>query len=74
MINDPAYKATPVTTFSQFVEKWQKVVMAQHECSTQAADRSRLRVHLLPVLGDIQLKDFNAQLLQSFVAQCRSEC
>jgi hypothetical protein len=29
VINDPAYKATPVTTFSQFVEKWQKAVMAQ---------------------------------------------
>ena len=68
-INDPTYKAMPTIAFRDFADKWQKVVLAQHDPSTQKADRSRLRVHLIPVLGDTQLKDFNVQLLQSFVAR-----
>jgi integrase len=70
-INDPSYKATPTITFREFSEKWKKVVLIQHDNSTQKADRSRLRVHLLPELGDMQLRDLNVQLLQGFVARCK---
>ena len=68
-INDPTYKATPTITFRNFAEKWQQAVLTQHDRSTQAADRSRLRRHLVPFFGEVALKDFNPQRLQSFISK-----
>lgn len=71
-INDPSYRAAPTISFRAFADKWQKTVLVQHDPSTQKADRSRLRVHLLPVLGDVELRDFNAQRLQDFIAHSKA--
>jgi integrase len=71
-INDPSYKATPTITFASFAEKWQQTVLSQHDKSTQAADRSRLRRHLVPYFGNVQLKDFNSQRIQKFISECKA--
>jgi integrase len=71
-INDPSYKATPTITFRNFAQKWTDTVLAQHDKSTQSADRSRLRKHLLPALGDVMLKDFNPQRLQAFISRVKA--
>ncbi len=71
-INDPTYRAASTILFRDFAEKWQKTVLAQHDTSTQKADRSRLRVHLIPALGDTMLMDINAQRLQDFIAHSTS--
>jgi len=68
-INDPTYTATPTITFRNFAQEWTETVLAQHDKSTQAGDRSRPKLHLLPVLGDVMLKDFNTQRLQAFISQ-----
>ena len=68
-INDPTYKATPTITFRSFAERWQQTVLTQHDRSTQAADRSRLRRHLVPFFGEVALKDFDSQRLQSFISK-----
>ena len=48
-------------------------MLAQHDKSTQSADRSRLKQHLLPALGDVMLKDINAQRLQTFIARFKGK-
>jgi integrase len=70
--NDPSYKATPTIIFRNFAQKWTETVLAQHDKSTQSADKSRLRKHLLPALGDVMLKDFNAQRLQAFISSIKA--
>lgn len=67
-INSLCYKPRPTATFRQFAERWQKDVLTQHKRSTQSADRSRLKTHLIPDLGEFCMKDISRELLQRFVA------
>src|ERR1017187_6287813 len=69
-INDPSYRARPTALFREFAEKWQRIVLTQHKSSTQAAMRGQIRYHLIPVFGDVQLKDMNGMLVQGFVSSC----
>ena len=69
-INDPSYRARPTALFCEFAEKWQRIVLTQHKPSTQAAMRSQIRCHLMPVFGNVQLKDMNGMLIQRFVSSC----
>jgi hypothetical protein len=69
-INDPSYRGRPTALFREFAEKWQRIVLTQHKSSTQAAMRGQIRCHLIPVFGDVQLKDMNGMLVQRFVSSC----
>ena len=68
-VNSLTYRARPTATFREFATKWQNTVLTQHKPSTQTADRSRIRKHLLPVFGNVCLKDVSAEMVQSFVAR-----
>ncbi len=68
-VNSLHYKPRPTANFREFAEKWQRDVLSQHKRSTQAADKSRLRKHLIPDLGDWYMKDINREVLQNFVAR-----
>ena len=47
-------------------------MLTQHKPSTQTADKSRIRTHLLPVFGNVCLKDLSAEIVQSFIAHRRA--
>jgi integrase len=68
-VNSLSYKPRPTATFREFSARWQTDVLSQHKRSTQAADKSRLRKHLIPELGDRCMKDITREVLQSFVAR-----
>jgi integrase len=67
-VNSLTYRARPTATFREFATKWENTVLTQHKPSTQTADRSRIRTHLLPVFGNVCLKDVSAEMVQSFIA------
>lgn len=68
-VNSLVYKPRPTATFREFADKWQRDVLSQHRRSTQAADKSRLRCHLLPHFGELCMKDITRERVQQFVAQ-----
>jgi integrase len=68
-VNSLTYKPRPTATFEEFATKWQRDVLSQHKRSTQSADRSRLRKHLMPELGARCMKDINREIVQSMVAK-----
>jgi integrase len=67
-INDPAYRARPVATFGQFAERWESSVLIQHKPSTQASMRSHVKKYLVPVFGDLALRDLQPENVQRFIA------
>ena len=69
-VNNIAYRPRPVAKFSEFADKWQRLVLPNLKPSTQPPIRSQLRKHLVPVLGEVAMKDLTAELVQSFVADC----
>ncbi|MGB9267313.1 MAG: hypothetical protein WCB56_17875, partial [Terriglobales bacterium] len=71
-VNSLTYRARPTATFRDFATKWQNIVLTQHKPSTQTADKSRIRTHLLPVFGNVCLKDLSAEIVQSFIAHRRA--
>jgi hypothetical protein len=56
-INDPSYRARPVSSFELFAERWQNIVLVQHKPSTQSTIRSHIRKYLTPHFGQLQLRD-----------------
>jgi integrase len=70
-VNSLTYQPRPTATFAEFAEKWQRDVMSQHKRSTQSADRSRLKAHLIPELGEMCMKDITREVLQTLVARKR---
>ena len=68
-VNSLTYKPRPTATFADFALKWQRDVLSQHKRSTQSADRSRLKLHLIPELGDRCMKDITREIVQSMVAR-----
>jgi integrase len=70
-VNSLAYRARPTATYREFATKWQNTVLTQHKPSTQTADRSRIRTHLLPAFGDVAIKDISGEMLQSFIARLK---
>jgi len=68
-VNSLTYKPRPTATFSEFAKKWQTDVLSQHKRSTQSADKSRLRKHLVPELGQMCMKDVTREVLQALVAR-----
>src|ERR1035437_175620 len=68
-VNSLTYKPRPTASFREFAAKWQRDVLTQHKRSTQSGDRSSIKKHLIPELGDKCMKDVNRELLQSMVAR-----
>ena len=68
-VNSLDYQPRPTATFREFAMKWEKNVLSQLKPSTQSADRSRIKKHLIPDLGETSMKDLTSQRLQAFIAQ-----
>ena len=68
-VNSLTYKPRPTATFREFAQKWQKDVLTQFKPSTGPADRSRIKMHLLPEFGDLCMKDVPAQPIQAMIAR-----
>ena len=68
-VNSLTYQPRPTTTFCEFAAKWQKDVLTQFKPSTGPADRSRIKLHLLPNFGEMCMKDISAQHIQSMIAK-----
>jgi len=67
-VNSLTYQPRPTATFREFAVKWQRDVLSLHKRSTGSADRSRLRKHLTPELGELCMKDVTAQRVQGLIA------
>lgn len=67
-VNSLTYKPRPIATFREFAAKWQKDVLTQFKPSTGPADRSRIKMHLLPQFGDLCMKNVTAQHIQAMIA------
>ena len=67
-INDPSYRARPVSSFELFAERWQNIVLVQHKPSTQSTIRSHIRKYLTPHFGPYQLRDIQPETIQRFIA------
>jgi integrase len=63
------YQPRPTATFAEFAKKWQKDVLSQHKRSTQSADKSRIRKHLIPELSELCMKDITRERIQSLIAE-----
>ena len=70
-INNVSYRPRPVATFSEFADKWQRLVLPNLKPSSRPPIESQLRKHLVPALKGVALRDFTGELLQSFVAGCK---
>jgi integrase len=68
-INALTYRARPTATFREFATKWQKDVLTQLKPSTGPADRSRIKMHLIPEFGDQCMKDISTQHIQAMIAR-----
>ena len=68
-VNSLTYQPRPTATFREFAAKWQKDVLTQFKPSTGPADRSRIKMHLLPQFGDLCMKDISAQQIQNMIAR-----
>lgn len=72
-VNSLTYKPRPAATFADFAQRWERDVLSQHQRSTGAADRSRLRCHLIPALGEIRMRDINSQLVQQRIIAAKRD-
>jgi integrase len=59
-------------TLDSFVKEWRTNVAVNLKGSTTRAAESHLRAHILPKLGSQPLTEFNAKVVQSFVAYLAS--
>jgi integrase len=72
VVNDPRYGARPTATFTEFVARWEAVVVPQFKPSFQASVRSHLRLHLVPFFGSRQLKEVHPEMVQGFVSHAKA--
>ncbi len=68
-INSLNYQPRPTANFREFATKWQNDVLSQLKPSTRSADKSRIRKHLIPELGDTCMKDITAHRVQAMIAR-----
>lgn len=70
-VNSLTYKPRPATTFEEFAHRWERDVLSQLKRSTISTERSRLRNHILPALGHLQVREINTQLIQQFLVAAK---
>jgi integrase len=68
-VNDPAYRPGRIATLGEFVQHWKSEVLSQSKPSTIKAANSHLRVHILPVLGNLRLEQIGGEVQQTFVSR-----
>lgn len=72
-INSLDYLPGKVATLDEFAVLWARDILPLQKPSSQAVERSHLKKHLLPALGQLKLEVIQPQLAQSFVRQLSSE-
>lgn len=70
-INSISYRPPTEGTFAKFAEQWERDVLSQQAFSTQTTEASRIRRHLVPVFGDLQVRELEPALVQKFVASSK---
>ena len=66
-INGLDYRATRISTFGEFVERWKMEVLTKQQPSSARAVRSHLRCYIIPNLGNFRLDQFGVENQQSFI-------
>jgi len=66
-INGLDYRATRISTFGEFVERWKIDVLTKQQPSSARAVRSHLRCYIIPDLGKFRLDQFSVENQQSFI-------
>lgn len=67
-INSLSYRPCVESIFNRFAELWVRDVLSQKKFSTRTTESSRIKNHLVPAFGDMEVKDINPALVQQFVA------
>jgi integrase len=68
-INGLDYRATRISTFEEFVERWKMEVLTKQESSSVRAVRSHLKCYIVPQLGKLRLEQFGVENQQTFVTR-----
>jgi integrase len=68
-VNDPGYRPSVALTFGEFLERWMQKELLNFKPSTAATFRSQIRLHLIPLLGDAQMSEINAERIQGAIQQ-----
>jgi len=67
-INSVNYRPHPTATFTEFVLRWENIVLTQHKPSTQATIRSQIRKYFVPFFGTYQMRAIQTEDLQRFLS------
>jgi integrase len=67
-VNSLTYEARPSCTFAEFASLWQRACLSCLKPSTAINYRCHLNKHLVPVFGQLLLRNLNAQAVQQFIS------
>jgi integrase len=67
-INSVVYRPPTEGTFADFAKKWMRDVLSQKKFSTQTTEKSRINTHLLPIFGDLEVRQIEPSMVQQFIA------
>jgi integrase len=70
-INNPGQKERELISFRQLTEKYERMILSTLAESSQAKDKSRIKVHLLPALGDLKVTEIGTETLQELVSKMK---
>ncbi len=68
-VNGLDYRATRISTFAEFVERWTMEILTKQQPSSARSVRSHLKCYILPQLGKIRLEQFATENQQAFVTR-----
>jgi hypothetical protein len=68
-INGLDYRATRISTFEEFVERWKMEVLTKQQPSSARAVRSHLKCYIVPQVGKLGLEQFGAENQQAFITR-----
>lgn len=67
-VNSLCYRPRSTITFSEFVVKWERLVLPNYKPSTRPSLKGHVKLYLRPFFGDTQLRLINPEIIQRFVA------
>jgi integrase len=71
-INSSSYKPKHVTTLSEFLVRWEPMMMPQYKPGTQSNFKFALSKYLIPEFGNRQLTDIQPEVLQRFISRTQT--
>jgi integrase len=71
-INSASYRPAWAGTFADFAGNWKKTVMIHHKPSTQASEKSHIKIHLEPAFGALRMREITAEVLQEWVSESKA--